>query len=72
MTVNIPWPSACYPLCTGVVDQGCPARGDQEVEVHQDLPLLQHDQDEALSLHKPVDQVELHGDEVPSFPSNFG
>ena len=44
-----------------VVDQGRAAGGHQEVQDGEELVILEHDQEEADSLHQPVDHVELHG-----------
>ena len=45
---------------------------DQVVEVLQHRVLADHDQEDADHLQQPVEHVEPHRDQVPTFPQNFG
>ena len=54
-----------------IVDQRRPAGGYQEVDDGDEGAGGKMDQDEADSLQKPVEHVELHRDKIPSLPPSF-
>ena len=51
---------------------GSAAGVDQVVEVLQHRILADHDQEDADHLQQPVEHVEPHRDQVPTFSQNLG